>query len=410
MPIQKTDRDTTWSISADNKTWILAGDARITVNNGNGIDENGHDGSDIRVLGDIVVKGMGAGVNVNGSNSSVLVGADSRINANQGEVGIYSAAAGADIVNRGVILAADAGINGAIWSDIQNFGRIEGNYGILQQGEGSQVYNYGAIDGQSYGVASDAAGTYVENGKGASIEGGIEAIVLDGSGEAGIVNRGILRGGTAAIESGDSELTVRNSGKIFGDVHLGAGEDLFDSRKGSIKGAVEGGDGNDDYYVGAAKVKIVEQSGAGTGFDEVFATASHKLAANVEILHLRGKADIDGSGNGGQNWLYGNAGDNVLKGAGGSDQLHGLGGDDVLTGGGGLDYFIFNRRGVDRITDFDDGTDLLAIDGVLNQSAFDALDIKQVDGDTVINFGGGDRIIIEGLLKSDFDFNDIATS
>ncbi|MBX9455511.1 MAG: hypothetical protein KL863_05485 [Rhizobium sp.] len=409
MPTQKTDRNTTWTIDASDKTWTLAEGARIKAT-GHGINENGFSGSTIRVFGDIAVDGMGYGIYLNGSDSSVLVGADARIDARQAVDGIYSAAAGAHIVNRGVVEGAAAAIKGAIWSDVENYGTLRGENGIEQQGEGSQIYNYGKIDASDYGIWSEANGTHVENAREAAITGDLQAIFLDGMGTAEIVSRGIIRGGSTAIESENSELTIRNTGKIVGDIHLGDGEDVYDGRKGKIDGDVIGGNGNDDYYVGASRVKIVEAAGAGTGFDEVFATASHRLAANVEILHLLGKKDTDGTGNGGQNYIYGNAGDNILKGGGGSDHLHGNGGDDILVGGGGSDYFVFSGGGVDRIADFEDMVDLVAIDGVLNQAAFDALDIRQAKGDVVIRLGGGDRIIIEDTLLSDFDFNDISTN
>lgn len=406
MPIQNTDRNTTWMIDASNQTWTLTKNAQINVNNGHGIYEAGQDGNTIKVLGDIKVSEMAYGVYLNGSNSELIVGEDSHVDARTAVSGIYSVAAGVHIVNRGLVEGDLYGIQGGIWSDVENYGTIKGRYGIEHDGSGSQIYNYGKIDATEAAISSDAAGTYVENAKGAEISGDVKAISLLDSGTAEIVNRGILRSGDVAIESGTSELTVRNTGKIVGDVILGAATDIFDSRKGSVDGQVEGGDGDDDYYVGAAKIKIVEE--ASGDFDEVFATASHKLAANVETLHLLGNKDIDAKGNGSGNWLYGNEGDNRLDGGGGTDYLRGFGGDDILKGGGGQDYFVFNRAGVDRITDFEDNLDAVSIAGVTSQSDFDALNIKQVDGDVVINFGDGDKVIIEDTLKSNFDYNDIA--
>jgi Ca2+-binding RTX toxin-like protein len=408
MPTQNTNRNTTWMIDASNQTWTLTKDAKITVNNGHGIYEGGQDGSTIKVLGDIEVKGMAYGVYLNGSNSELNVGANSHIDAAKGVSGIFSAAAGAHIVNRGLVEGDDYGVQGAIWSDVENYGTIRGFFGIEHDGSGSQIYNYGEIDGGDYGISSDASGTLIENAKGAEISGDLNAILLNSNGTANIVNHGILRSDGAAIESAMAELIIKNTGKIVGDILLGEGEDILDTRKGTVNGRVEGGDGDDDFYVGAAKIKIIEQSGAGTGFDEVFATASHKLAANVEVLHLLGNKNINATGNGAGNLLYGNEGDNVLKGGGGTDYLRGFGGDDTLEGGNGQDYFVFNRAGVDRITDFADMTDLVSIAGVTSQSDFDALNIKQVNGDTVINFGGGDKVIIEDLLKSNFTYDDIA--
>lgn len=406
MPKQTGNSNTTWFINESNKTWTLTKNATITVDGNDGINEAGGSGNTIKVLGDIKVSGMANGVHLNGSTSELIVGVDSHINAKPGVAGIYSAAAGAHIVNRGLVEGDSYGIQGAIWSDIENYGTIRGEYGILQEGSASQIYNYGKIDASQYGIASDAGGTYVENGKDGEIIGDIEAIFLNDSGAAKIVNHGILRGGAAAIESAGDTQTVKNTGQIFGNVLLGGGADVFDSRKGSLKGEVHGSDGDDDYYVGAAKIKIVEESGSGSGYDKVSATVSHTLAANVEALFLLGNKDINATGNGAGNWLYGNAGDNTLKGGGGGDYLRGLGGDDTLNGGGGGDYFIFNRAGVDHITDFQDGTDFVVISGVNSQGDFDALNIKQINGDTVINFGDGDKVIIEGLLKSDFTYGE----
>lgn len=407
MPTQNSDLNTTWIINASNQTWTLTKNATITVNNQHGIDETGQSGSTIKLLGDIKASGMSYGVYLNGSTSELIVGEDSQINARQGVSGIFTNAAGAQILNRGLVEGDSYGIQGNIWSDIENYGTIKGRYGIEHDGSASQIYNYGKVIGEDYGIASDASGTYIENQKGAEISGDIRAIFLNDNGTAEILNRGILRGEDAAIESGGSELTVTNSGKIFGNVLLGSGMDIFDSRKGSLNGQVFGGDGDDDFYVGASKIKITELSDAGSGFDEVFATASHKLAANVEALHLLGNKDTSAKGNGTGNWLYGNEGDNKLDGGGGTDYLRGFGGDDTLHGGGGQDYFVFNRAGVDRITDFEDTIDAVSIAGVTSQADFDALNIKQVDGDVVINFGGGDKIIIEDMLKSNFTYDDI---
>ncbi|MEM7667466.1 MAG: hypothetical protein AAF250_16595, partial [Pseudomonadota bacterium] len=67
--------------------------------------------------------------------------------------------------------------------------------------------------------------------------------------------------------------------------------------------------------------------------------------------------------------LYGGAQDDTLNGGSGLDELFGGGGSDVLnggassdqlTGGGGADTFQFTvTGGIDRITDWQDGIDLL---------------------------------------------------
>lgn len=405
MPTKTGNTTTTWAIDTDNQTWTLAKNATITVKNMHGIYESGHNGSTIKVLGDITASGMAYGVYMNGTDSKVFVGADSQIKVKDAN-GVTTEAAGAEIENHGLIKAGSYGIEGQVWSNVENFGTIRGEDGIHHSGQGSQIYNYGKIDATHYGITELAGGNHIQNGKTGEIIGDVKAIYLAESGAAKIINHGILRGDTA-IETEGGIQTVRNAGSIFGDVRLGDDNDIFNSVKGSVNGKVQGGDGDDDYYVGAQPIKIVEQSGSGTGFDEVFAYASHKLAANVEALHLMGSKDINATGNGAANWLYGNGGDNHLNGGGGMDFLSGFGGDDTLHGGGGQDQFVFNRAGVDRVTDFVDGTDLISIYGVNSQMDFDALNIKQLqNGDLQINFGGGDKVIIEDLLKSDFTYND----
>src|SRR5262249_40880429 len=65
----------------------------------------------------------------------------------------------------------------------------------------------------------------------------------------------------------------------------------------------------------------------------VFSTVSYALSANVETLVLQGAGNLDGTGNGLANSIYGNSGDNLIDGGGGAD---------MLTGNGGNDTFAFN--------------------------------------------------------------------
>jgi Ca2+-binding RTX toxin-like protein len=410
MPIQKKDLDTQWTINQSNLTWTLAEQAKITVTNEDGIDESGFSGNEIKVFGDIDVTGNGfAGVRVTGSDSSVLIGTESRIDAKQADYGVYSEAAGADIVNRGEIVGDYAGIYGSLWSNVDNYGTIKGVNGVVFAGTGSQIYNYGDIRAAEDGIMSDAFGTHIENGKDAEIIAGDRGIYLEGSGTAEIVNRGLIRGDGSAIESLNGALNVTNTGRIVGDVVMSDEADTFDTRKGEVKGLVIGGDGNDTYKVGASNVAIVEGDGVGDGYDTIEASASFKIASNVEKLKLIGKKDIDGTGNGDSNVIYGNAGDNKITTGAGGDRLFGGRGNDILEGGVGNDVFHFasSGDGIDRITDYDDAMDEIAIGEVDTLAEFDALDIKQVKGDVVINLGGGDKIIIENMFKSDFEFNDI---
>ncbi|MEO1206805.1 MAG: GDSL-type esterase/lipase family protein, partial [Pseudomonadota bacterium] len=63
--------------------------------------------------------------------------------------------------------------------------------------------------------------------------------------------------------------------------------------------------------------------------------------------------------------IFGDSGEENLIGGGGQDWLEGRGGDDLLTGGSDRDVFAFEfGEGVDTITDFTDGQDLIALSGL----------------------------------------------
>jgi Ca2+-binding RTX toxin-like protein len=410
MPKQTTDRNTTWSVNQNNLTWTLSKSATIDVDNQYGIFESGS-GNTIVVLGDIKASGTGfGGVRFQGSDSTVQVGAKGLIDARQADYGIYSEGAGSDIVNRGLIQGDLFGVYGAIWNDVSNYGTIKGTTAIAYDGDGSQIYNYGRIEGSGRGIVAGPAGTFIMNDKGASVTGGDFGILFTGLGDAKVVNKGTIEGDNTAVFGGDGDLTLVNRGRIEGLVSLGGGEDTLDTRGGTIVGKVFGGGDNDTFLVDSSRLKIIEEAGGGTD-DQVISSVSYRLSAEIEGLRLIGGADANATGNGGANTLEGNRGDNAISGKGGADMLTGFAGDDRLSGGEGMDTFRFaSGYDVDTITDFEDGTDLIAIEGVASQADFDALDIKQQRGDLVINLGGGDRLVIEDMVKSDLTWTNDFTA
>jgi Ca2+-binding RTX toxin-like protein len=113
----------------------------------------------------------------------------------------------------------------------------------------------------------------------------------------------------------------------------GSGSDNLDGEAGAD--TMAGGSGNDEYYVGNAGDRVTEYQGQGN--DAVYSTVSFTLGANLEDLYLDGMGNINGTGNGLDNWLYGNDGMNILTGGAGDDTLNGYGGNDTLTGGAGND-------------------------------------------------------------------------
>ena len=106
----------------------------------------------------------------------------------------------------------------------------------------------------------------------------------------------------------------------------GPGDDQLDGGKG--RDTMIGAQGDDTYYVDNSRDVVIEQPNAGT--DQVFASVSYVLDANVENLTLTGR-----SGH-----ATGNELDNVLVGNDGNNKIIGGLGADTLTGGLGHDRFI----------------------------------------------------------------------
>ncbi|WP_407315044.1 M10 family metallopeptidase C-terminal domain-containing protein [Pseudomonas sp. nanlin1] len=99
-----------------------------------------------------------------------------------------------------------------------------------------------------------------------------------------------------------------------------------------------GGAGNDTYIVDNSADVIIESSTLANEIDNVLASASYGLSANLENLTLTGTTSIDGTGNALANRITGNAGNNVLDGGAGIDTLIGGLGNDT--------YVVDNLRDV----------------------------------------------------------------
>jgi Ca2+-binding RTX toxin-like protein len=116
-----------------------------------------------------------------------------------------------------------------------------------------------------------------------------------------------------------------------------AGNDILDA--GYAADWMQGGAGNDTYYVDNVYDTTYEI--VSDGFDEVYASVSYTIAANVETLYLTGSSNINGTGNTNQgDVITGNSGANSLIGLGGNDYLYGGAGDDWIEGGAGADLIV----------------------------------------------------------------------
>jgi Ca2+-binding RTX toxin-like protein len=404
------------NISSDNDTWII--ETGVTVS---GSAEATVDVSPIAEGNTVIVKGTidsasHSGLMSNGLNTSVVIAATGTVNADY--AGLEMQERGADVTNNGSIIANSIGVDFSRGDfTFANHGNINASagYGIeLDQSSHGHLVN--AADGV---VSGHISGLFVENGPKAIMHFENDGVLTGGNfsifstgGREFITNAGALDG-NVSLGGGDDVLDSRN-GNISGNVDLGGGDDRFDFRDGTLKpGAgdsvaqVFGGSGDDTYLIGKGNFTIAEA--ANNGNDTVVSDRSYTLADNIETLQLSGNNNIDGDGNNGFNILSGNAGNNHLSGHAGFDELAGGRGNDILTGGSGGDTFSFAPSGGhDHITDFASAEDSISLAG-FGIASFNDLKNHHMDNvgaDLVITLGSDtltlDHTHIADVSGSDF--------
>lgn len=156
---------------------------------------------------------------------------------------------------------------------------------------------------------------------------------------------------------------------------------------------------------------------------------SRTLASGETNLALTGEANINGTGNAGDNDIRGNSGNNILSGLDGNDWLAGGLGSDTLIGGegndrldGGLgsDIFVVARGGGnDTIRDFEAGAGAGDVVQLENYGFTSFTQIKsaltQSGSHVVLDLGGGERLTfqyrnIADFVADDFKFSGGTTS
>lgn len=155
---------------------------------------------------------------------------------------------------------------------------------------------------------------------------------------------------------------------------------------------LDGGAGDDLYLLDSAADSVFEYENA--GFDSVVIGEDYTLPDHVEELQLRDTGDINGTGNGLDNALFGNLGANVLSGLSGNDTLNGAGGGDTLNGGSGDDLYIITSLTDVVIELEDEGID--EIQSVTNVVLGDHIENITLVGDEVASGLGNalDNVII----------------
>lgn len=323
-----------------------------------------------------------------------------------------------------VILSGQAG------NTVTNAGQIAsfGAGSAITMTGGGTIGNAGLIAGA---ISATGTLTYANTGRQVGF-----VAVTQGALSAGsvITNRGtmvfadmagnVAHVANAVIGLGDGADTVVNKGKIVGDILLGNGANTFDGRGGVLLGTVQGGTGNDTYYLNT--VTALQDAG---GIDTVVARYTTALANGFENLTLGGFGNFTGIGNTASNVLTGNISNNVLDGLGGNDTLLGGGGGDTLLGGTNDDS-LDGQNGSDRV-DGGYGNDVVAggegadtviggtgTDMLRGGNGADALDggigadtLDGGDGDDVLTGGSfGSDSMTGGLGADRFDFQTVDDS
>ena len=201
------------------------------------------------------------------------------------------------------------------------------------------------------------------------------------------IERFVISTGTGndSIITGDGDDVIRlNNGDDFafaggGNDNLrgGDGDDLLDGGTGAD--IMRGGGGDDIYFVDAGGDKVEETSPDNGAFDIVVSTISYVLGQHLEVLFLDGSADINGTGNELDNFIFGNSGNNILDG--------GLG-DDLLFGGGGDDTYIVESASDFVVEDPGGGTD--TVRSSISYTLGDNVENLRLTGTAAINGTGND--------------------
>ena len=138
----------------------------------------------------------------------------------------------------------------------------------------------------------------------------------------------------------------------------------------------------DNFFAGGEQVTILAKGGRDTV--------------------LGGFGDDEIKGGDGADQLDGRTGNDALFGGKGTDTLTGGAGNDTLTGAKHADTFVFAAAfGLDEITDFEDGLDLLDFSGHATVSKFRDLTVKDRDAGARILDGEGNKLDLLGVEASD---------
>lgn len=186
--------------------------------------------------------------------------------------------------------------------------------------------------------------------------------------------------------------------------------------------SIWGGAGDDQFYTGGGQDFVRGETGAdllsgGEAFDDLHGNQGNDtlwggqggdwVVGGQDNDELHGDEDDDiVYGNLGKDQLYGGVGHDSIRGGqendslmgeAGDDWLSGDRGDDTILGGDGADRIhAIGLAGVDRVMDFSSAQG----DRVIFETPGQAYALRFEGGDTVVDLGGGNQVILMGVTQA----------
>lgn len=283
---------------------------------------------------------------------------------------------------------------------------------VILPGFAGPVWGTPALPTRTDTGAGPTTGTASVPNTGATVEG---CPSLAGTVQIGRAGNDTLNGFTGDTLRGgnDNDLLYGGAGRDRldgenGNDQLFGGSDLDVLTGGNGNDRLDGGWANDVLFGGGGHDVLLGGSGhdtlyGGNGNDQLFG------GWDADLLSGGGGHDqLDGGA--GQDSLFGGNNNDTLTGGydgdwlyggGGNDTLDGQRGNDILAGGLGQDTCIFTT-GADRILDFNTAEDRVNLESDLwdgNLIPGDVLFLHGtiIGGNTVLDFGHGDRLVFDGI-------------
>lgn len=275
-----------------------------------------------------------------------------------------------DQVRKDVLAAMNKAVATSVGTELADQGQIK--LGLSDLGGTKYTFNVQYVGGNLVLGMTDSQGS------------GLSSVTLQGIAKGTVFTDSNLTADGRKVWHGDNPIAEHGPAVVRADnitfVASAGTSDANTIYLGSKKGVEAFGFGGDDTLTGTDQADVLR---GGTGDDSLSG------AGGNDWLEGDNGNDVL-NGDGGNDRLHGGNGNDVLNGGEGNDILVGNAGDDMLTGGMGADQFVIGGRiegtrlvldvGLKTITDFELGTDKLALadnirDVLLSQAISDDNDI-----------------------------------